>query len=307
MNKLALWPLILLLTISITSHAADWWLAPPSDNAEYLYGVGEGPTIALAQQQALADISGKLSTQISASLERVTQDTGIAYSDTVKRQLRSNITSTELSQFQLLKSRQQGNNITVLLELNRQKLAVIWHQQIADKTQKLTKLLQKKTIDNFNQWLELHQALTDASQLDTLSVQLFALDGTPPQTDWHHKLTRLLVAQPLGVKVSGKNPTLTRSIQEQLNQPGLTHCQAACPLQINYDITTEHDSLFGEFVSDTAVLISFHEQQRLISNSELKAQVTSVVSYKSADEGSLDTIIKQIQQTGLWPLLGMSL
>lgn len=308
MNKLIVLQLMLLLLItSACSNATDWWHAPPADNVEHIYGLGEGPTMALAQQQALADISGKLSTQISASLDRVTQDTGIAYNDTIRRQLHSNVNTTELSQFQIVKSRQQGNTVTVLLELDRKKLADIWRQQIADQTTRLTTLLQEKTINNFNQWLAINQALAGTAHLNALNVQLFALDGTRPATDLHHQLTRQLTTQPLGIKVLGNNPRFTRALQEQLNQPGLIHCRADCPLQISYEITAEHDSLFGEFVSDTTVLISIYERQRLISNSELTAQVTSVASYKSADEGSLNTIIKQLQQTGLWPLLGINL
>src|SRR5690606_25184403 len=122
---------VLLLQVSCAT-LAEWWQNPPADTDAYLYGLGEGGSLALAQQQALASISGKLSTQISASLDRVTQDTGVAYNDNIRRQIRSEVNTTELSQFQLLKSHQLGKSVYALVQLDRHKLAAVWRQQLAD-------------------------------------------------------------------------------------------------------------------------------------------------------------------------------
>lgn len=307
MFKLIMHTIVAIFLLQIpTSALANWWQNPPPDTEFYLYGLGEGQTLALAQQQALADISGKLSTQVSASLDRVTQDTGVAYNDNVRRQINSEINKTELSQFQLLKSQQDRSSVIALVQLDRQKLAAIWQQQLLEQHAKLTPLL-AKSITNFNQWKSLHFALPDAIKARNLSVQLFALDGTKPQADIHHQLLQHLTNQPLTVNVIGKKPKLNRAIQEQLAVPGLARCSANCQLTISYEIDTQHDSLFGEYVSDSTVLLKLHEGNKLLANAELTAQVTSVASYKSADEGAISVVINQIQQNNFWPLFGISL
>lgn len=306
MSKLAKQIIVAVLLLYVSFFAsADWWQNPPTDTEVYLYGLGEASSLALAQQQALASISGKLSTKISASLDRVTQDTGVAYNDTIRRQIRSKVNTTELSQFQLLKSYQQRNLVYVLVQLDRQKLATIWRQQLTAKQAKLLPLL-NKPIEQFSEWQALHQALPDAVIARNLSVQLFALDGTKPKPDIHHQLLQHLSQQPLTVNVLGNEPKLNRAIQVHLALPGLVHCQANCKLTISYQVDTEHDSLFGEYVSDTTILLALKERNKLIANAELSAQVTSVSSYKSADMGSISTIISQMQNNGFWPLFGIN-
>lgn len=289
------------------ASTASWWQQPPIDTAQAIYGLGEGQTLALAQQQALADISGKLSTQVSASLDRVTQDTGIAYNDTIRRQIRSKTQQTELSQFQLIKSTEKNKRFFVLIELDRPRLADVWRVQLEEKRSKLIPLIQRNSVDNFAQWVEIHQALNAAADARNLSLQLFALDGTAPQTDLHHRLTQLLLSKPLGVSIKGNNNKLSRTLQEQLNLAGLRPCQMNCNLRLSYTIDTEHDTMFGEFVSDTSVQFTLHENNLVLTSAELNAQVTSVSGYKSADEGSLISIAQQLKQIGLWQLLGVQL
>lgn len=304
--KLGLLAPLLLLQIAC-ANATDWWQTPPADTDNAIYGLGEGQTLALAQQQALADISGKLSTRISASLQRITQDTGVAYDDTVRRQISSATNNTELSHFQLIKTTQQASRVFALVELDRNKLADMWRMQLSSQRNKLQPLVERNNIANFSQWLEVSQALNEAASSRNLSLQLYALDGTPPAADLHHQLMQLLQTQPLTIAVQGSQPKLTQALQQQLNLPGLTLCRANCQLRLHYDYQTEHDTMFGEFVSDTTVLIKLEQHNMLLASQELSAQVTSVASYKSADAGSLNSIIDQLQQRGLWQLLQLPL
>lgn len=297
----------LMLVQIACANATDWWQQPPADTNSAIYGLGQGQTLALAQQQALADISGKLSTQVSASLQRITQDTGVAYNDTVRRQINSATNNTELSHFQLLKSRQQGNSVFALIELDRVKLADMWRMQLSQQRNKLQPLVVRNKIADFSQWLEVSQALNAAATTRNLSLQLFALDGTRPEADLHHQLMQLLTTQPLSIAVQGSQPKLTQALQQQLNLPGLSLCRINCQLTLSYEHSAEHDTMFGEFVSDTTVLIKLQQQNMLLASQELSAQVTSVSSYKSADAGSLSSIINQIQQRGLWQLLQLPL
>ena len=284
---------------------ADWWLTPPSDTETVIYGIGQGQTLALAQQQALADISGKLNTQVSASLQRVTQETGVAYSDNVRREISSASNKTELSHFQLIQSIRQNDKVFALLELDRKKLADMWRLQLDTQQKRLHTLLQHNKIDSFSQWLQASQALSEAASTRNLSLQLFALDGTKPEVDLHQQLMQLLTRKPLSIRVQGATPKLTQAIQRQLNLPGLALCLADCQLTLDYDYWATHDSMFDEYISDTTVLIKLHEKNILLTSQELKAQVTSIASYKSADAGSLDSIINQIKQIGLWQLLNI--
>lgn len=299
--------LFLLSGLFSTTHiqASQWWQNPPADNEQYIYGLGQGNTLAEAQQQALADISGKLSTSISASLDRVTQDTGIAYNDSIRRQIRSEVKDTELSQFQLINSRKEKSQTTALLQLDRQKLATLWRNQISEATSKLTPLLQAKAITNYQQWAELKKSLASAEQSRNLSIKLFALNGTRPGPDMHHAIEQLLRKHPMRVAVKGSLPQLNRALLQQFNQSGFVSCSSNCNLTISYQHSTTHDLVFGEYLSSLNVIYEVYEQQSLIATSEKNAQVTSISSHKSADEGSVATVVKDLQKRGIFQAVGL--
>ena len=111
--------------------------------------------------------------------------------------------------FQLLKSTQQANRVFALVELDRNKLADMWRMQLSNQRNKLQPLVERNNIANFSQWLEVSQALNDATSSRNLSLQLYALDGTPPAADLHHQLMQLLQTQPLTIAVQGSKPKLT--------------------------------------------------------------------------------------------------
>ncbi|WP_127026063.1 LPP20 family lipoprotein [Rheinheimera mangrovi] len=295
------------LFITTQVQASHWWQEPPADNEQYLYGLGQGNTLAEAQQQALADISGKLSTSISASLDRVTQDTGIAYNDSVRRQIRSELKDIELSQFQLVKNRTEKTQTIALVQLDRTKLASLWSNQISEATNKLSSLLQTKTITDYQQWAELKKSLAFAEQSRNLSIRLFALNGTQPGPDFHYAIEQLLKKHPMKVALKGSIPQLNRALLQQFKQSGFVSCSSNCNLTISYQDSTTHDLMFGEYLSSLKVIYEVYERQSLIATSEKSVQVTSVSSHSSADEGSVSALVKDLQNRGLFEVVGLEL
>lgn len=286
-------------------HASQWWLNPPEDNTQFIYGIGQGATLTEAQQNALADISGKLSTNISSSLDRITQDTGINYSDSVRRQIRSEVKDTELSQFQLVNSRVEGTKTTALLQLDRIKLTLIWQNQINETTSKLGPMLQAKTIPDVQHWLELKRSLPAAEKSRNLSVKLFALNGVKPGRDLHFEIQQLLLKHPMRVAIKGPLPKLNRALQQQFGKIGFVNCNSNCNLTIAYQYSAEHELMFGEYLSSAKIIYELYEQQNLIAVAEKGVQITSISSHKSADEGSIAAIVNDLQSRGLIKVLGL--
>ncbi|EGM76722.1 hypothetical protein Rhein_3189 [Rheinheimera sp. A13L] len=301
--------LVLLIGLfgSFQTLAEQWWENPPEDNEQFIYGLGQGNTLAEAQQQALADIAGKLSTKISSSLDRITQDTGVAYSDSVRRQIRSEIRDTELSQFQLVNSKVTKPQTIALIQLSRPKLATLWRNQIIETAGKLDPMLSAHTIADFQQWLALKKALPLAEQNRNLSVKLFALNGLAPGPDLHHLLKKRLAQQPMRVAIKGSLPKLNRALLQQFNQIGFVSCSSNCHLTINYHHSIEHDLMFGEYVSSLNLVYEVLEKKSLIATAEKNVQVTSIASHKSADEGSVSAVVSDLERRGLFQVVGLEI
>lgn len=295
--------LTLLATIALAPivYANNWWERPPIDDNDYLYGLGEGRSLMLAKQNALADISGKLSTQVSASIERKTRVEGSSYSDVVVRDVKSQLSPANLSQFQVIETKKLKDHTYVLVRLDRQKLAKIWRQSLGDLRKQVTPLLQDP-IAGYAQWVKVYNAEPLAKQATSLSLQLSSLGDVTPPEDLRHKLIQKLETRPLKVAVKGPEEKLTKSIKKQLAQSHITYCLTDCDVQVNYQISRHHESLFGQYVSKLTATFSLQHQSILFDSKELITTGSALSGYTDADNYSLDALVREADNAPLFSI-----
>lgn len=271
-----------------------------------LYAVGDGFSLEQAQQSALNTIAGKLTTQLSSSLERVTQDSGQLTSDSVRRQLHSHVSEVNLSQFETLEIQQHGRVTRVLVGLNRERLADIWTTQINDNLDYLVPLLSSTNDHNFSAWLTLQQATSLAQKTRGITLSLQALDGTPPGPNIERAIEQKLKDYDLSIEVTGPITEVNRAITQQLNQHGIQACSHQCQIRITHQPELERHHMFGEYVSALRLNIQLSEGHRIINQHSIEQRATSVVSENAADRNVAMITARQITDVGLWKLLGMN-
>ena len=290
-----------------TSDASEWWQQPPQDTDETLYGIGEGFSLEQAQQSALNSIAGKLSTQLSSSLQRNTQDTQQQSTDYMRRQVQSNVAEVNLSQFQTLRVMEHGRITRVLLALNRTRLAEIWRQQIDDDLGYLVPLIQQGEVYSLEHWLELRAALPLANSSRSMSLSLQALDGTPPGPSIARALEETLLNHNLSVQVRGPLADFNRALRQELSRQGMQPCENTCDITIGYEPHFERQHMFGEFVSTLTLQATVQENGRQIVNHDLRSRASSVVSADSADKNAVVRASRSLVEAGLWQSLGIKI
>lgn len=302
------WVLFVLLMACCTAapaQADDWWQSPPRDTEDIIYGLGDGFSLEQAQQSALNTIAGKLSTQLSSSIARVSQDAGHNSAEHVRREMQSSVAQVELSQFETLQVAEHGRITRVLVALNRERLAHIWHAQIDDNLQQLVPLLPQSSITDFQHWLQLQALLPLAQQTRSLELSLQALTGATPGPNIERTVREALHQHSLTAQVTGPFGELNRTITQQLLQQGIQQCLQQCDVVISYQPTFSRDHMFGEYTSTVELITTLRSGSRQLTSQVHQQRATSVISHDSADRNAVVLLNRNLSHSGLWQFLGL--
>lgn len=134
----------------VTKTIPSWYLSPPRNNEEYLYGLGEAADMTVAQKRALENLSQRLSIELSSTSEYKLE----SYTDfreyTTKsstQNIKSEITPLIISNYEIIKSDQLSTErVIVLISVKKIKLVKSLKDEIDKKYGEI--LFQKKNIDN---------------------------------------------------------------------------------------------------------------------------------------------------------------
>lgn len=286
-SKLFLFYTYVLLSIfPLAAAAEDWWFNPPEDTVEFMYGLGEGFTLQQARQAALADIAGKLSTEISSSLNRLAQENDGRFNESVRQEVSSQTANVELSQFQVIQSYQSNSMLRVLVRLDRQRLAKIWEQRIADLLKRITPIFSLESIRTTKEWREANSTLPYALEARTVSYQLFALTGQAVGPDIYDAVNDLISRHNVAVGVEGDSAELTKAIQDALTQMGLSICSSQCESVISYKAERKKMSAFGEYIAQVHLDLMLIENQNLQNSIRISTRAVSMsnsaIAFQSA-------------------------
>ena len=110
------------ITLASAASMPEWVTSPPADNAEYLYGVGEGDDREAAKSAALAAIAGTLMTDVRSSFAVSQTVNQGQLEEQVKAQVDTQVGNTELSNFQVVEAKKISKRWWVLVQLPRAEL-----------------------------------------------------------------------------------------------------------------------------------------------------------------------------------------
>jgi LPP20 lipoprotein len=130
MKKIICWLFLLILCLKAAyafenglgegKQEMPLWVANPiADSSDYIYGVGEGVSLAKAEQSALSNIGGKLATVVSSNISsETTLDQGRVNSY-FSEQVKTKTFDTKLSGFELVQSASHDNRYYAMVRMSR--------------------------------------------------------------------------------------------------------------------------------------------------------------------------------------------
>lgn len=290
-----------------TSSIPEWWSAPQEDTSEWLFGLGEGRTLNAANQQALANVAGKLQTNISGSLSSRTQETNISSSNYVDRRMSSEIEKVSLSNFETLKTESISGKVFTLIRVDKQALSDTWLRQYQTIENDFNSLAAKDKTKRFQWWLSAQAFKTKAAEGDRLASLISGLTETPKSSNLTQKLQLLIEKNTPSVKLSGSHPEIDRVIQSDLLAQGLRlgSCSRDCDLAIQYKTSFSSSTLFGESVVKMSFSGTLTDVSGDFSSSHWSVNASSVSGMAAGKKGTLSIATQRIKSEGLWQSFGM--
>ncbi|WP_133012111.1 LPP20 family lipoprotein [Marinomonas flavescens] len=300
--------LSLLLTAcqSMKESAPDWWTSPQADSEQWIYGAGEGYNLSQATQQALANIAGKLKTEISASLSRRTQETNVAMDDYVDRQLKSSVATVSLSHYETLKTAVSGNNTLTLIRVDRAALAKEWSRQYDSISGDVRGLLSDKQDNPFQWWLKAKALIPVARTGDQLAVFWSGLMNQTKNSHLEDEINFAIAKRKPSVQLIGSQTTINQAIQSSLLDEGLRigRCRT-CDITIKYSTHFNTDTLFGQSVVNMIFAGTLTDRDGEVSSARWNLRASSASGASVGKKATLIMAVQKVKSEGLWKAFGM--
>ena len=144
---------IVFLFFSILSCAANhpkqlnqlpsWYAVPQSSNANNLYGVGEGYTLAEASKSALNNLAGKLMTSISSESSMLMESNKYATNEQSHQKINEVVAKITFNNYQVSNSASFSNKIYVEISVNRDHFISEYRQKLFTLNQKMADIFKE--------------------------------------------------------------------------------------------------------------------------------------------------------------------
>ena len=284
----------------------NWWLSPPQDNEQWLYGLGEGYSLEAANQQALANLAGKLRTNISTTLSRRTQETNYAADDLIDRQVSSKIAEIPLSNYETFKTKTLNNTTITIVRVNKQSLANDWLRQHKAISEEIKNASSSISSNRFKWWIETKSLMKEAIEADHLAEFYTALSGEEIKSTLTKELANILQNKKPSAFIKGKDNAINREIRSQLISEGIqvNKCNK-CDLTLSYKMTYSSEVLFGENISKLSFSSFIINDGDVVTSNLWQFKASSVQDSKASRKATAYMALQKIKKEGLWKTFGM--
>lgn len=291
----------------------NWYLVPPSDNAESIYGVGEALSVDQAKKMALRDISGKFSTKVTGYFMQSTSvlDDNI-HSRTVNN-IESQINNLELSNYDVIEGAQVGNNYYVLLKMSRAAQA----KQIADKVEHYNREAASRMYDSnqdkLSWWLSQTKWLSNHSaDAELYAAYLKYLNAESAIDKSWQTLSQQLNDIHRSICISIKDSTDQLKVASKLKPALLSgnhniQIGKRCAYQLSSSTKIKNSFVFKKHIALITANLAITKGGKTITNSTITSNSSSVESSESATQLATSALITKIETQGIWSALGQEI
>lgn len=301
-----------------SSKAPPKWVEePPSDNTEFIYGIGSGESLEKAQQASLSNISSKLATVISSN---ITANTSVSQGK-VSSQFSENITAksldTKLSNFETVKTEAQGGVIYVLTRMSRPAFVKNTLSHLSSLDQELDgniSLARKQS--KLQEYLALANAQVKIQEATDLVYLLQATDPNFRSNDYFNKylgyqkgLDELIYSIRFKIKtLSGDLAPISEMLVSFLGENKLSASanEQKPDVVITVKGKTQKSILFGDYTTQIRLFIQTTDSTgRTFNPQELVVAGSSRVSYENSMVTATALVKSKLEELGAFQSLGL--
>ena len=300
----------------------SWYLNPPSNTSEYLYGIGEGKGLKQARTNALETMLSQLGVSISSSYQSKIQSRGVYYQHLTKDvsySLKEEISKTHISNYRLMQSHQQAyNHFIVLVRSNKKDFIEGLSKTHTHEIQKVqTDLLNYKDANVMLRYHIYSQSLNTLKDLLPNTLMLSTLDKNFDDKPYLKTLSSVdktfqdLKRSMTFSLVSDSNSRAYRQeIQVALNKKGINLVNSARNnknhLRISLHTSAQYTQTEGFNIAKTVLLIEIKDfMNNIIAGNKIRLTGQATQNRALALENSSKKLKKIISKTDISDILGL--
>lgn len=299
----------------------NWLLNPPQDNAQFLYGVGQGQNRQSAINSALADLSSKLGITVNSQFktELSVKDRGF---ELIKRDSQKSVTTQvnaiKISQYQVVEAYAPlPAQVSVFVKTDRQKLFKTYQKTLdaqlkSYQTQQIH-LAKQGPLSQFLNTAQVYEQLPNFTQKRSVAESLNPKMNSQPYLAFEETVVQNYDAQKqqilFSLQASSKtDKAFAKALSNKLsNQKLLAPFQKRAfeNLQIKLLSTSSLSQAYGFYIGRYQINLQVFEGRQQIGGKQLSFKGQGTQNYQNAENQAVQKFQKLLEDEGLWRVLGI--
>lgn len=300
-----------------TKEMPHWVANPTADTSDYIYGLGEGGSLAEAEQSALNNISGKLATVVSSNISsETTLDKGRVNSY-FNEQVKTKTFDTKLSGYELVQSASHDKHYYAMIRMSRSTFVkdTLGRLTLIDDSLNNRVALASK-VSKMQHYLALNEIKPDLDQATELALLLQAASPTFQSDQYlnkyqkHRSLMNEMLYQ-LRFKVEA-TPDLTPVAEIMIRLLGNEKLSASRSKKGHADAVitisggAEKSVIFSEYTTQLRIKIQVSDQgKRTMNTEEFVVAGGSMTNFDASMRTATKLLETELEGKGMLTILGM--
>jgi hypothetical protein len=300
----------------------EWYLTPPRNNSEYLYGIGEGTNRDEAVKQALVDMTSKFGITVASHYESsssYSQHYREYYSKTVQQDLQSEVGSVRISNYETLEVQKIRYNRYIALVRSEKAGFVRGLVDSLDKQAKKLKAHEKQVLNSdvisrYNFYAEAVRKLEGTfSTLIILNTLSGTFDDRPYLqlvAEMHKKFLALKNAMTFSINGDHDSSGFMEVIRTALTdrQIKITAAEDKNHLSVYLSTSINSSVSYGFNIAKTVLLVTVKDYHgKIVGGNRLNINGQATQGDAAALENASKKLQDIIKKEGLAKILGVKL
>ena len=301
-----------------------WFLNPPKNNHDNLFGVGQGMTVEDATKEALNQVASKISVTISSNWEKTesqrTSGGSIAYSKEINNNLKSKVAEIRFNNYEVLDNDILDQKVYVLVAVNKNTL-------LMDKKSELSNIdSQIKDIYNMAQSKSIIEKIADLKTVNrkavdgmSLASMISSLDPSFAAKDYFDRYNGYLASERKALSeirvylsYAHESEDMMPIIKEHLNKADISIVSEPNDNDKNLvtvDIQTDSKEMqiYGSKMVKLYTIFEVRSFSRdLVASSKIETKGSSMINFQEAGKAAALELNEKIKVKGILNVLGIN-
>ncbi len=310
---------LLIFTFSCSSTAPSgdisWYLSPTQNNAQSIYGVGQGHTLEEATKSALSDASARLSTTISSTSTTLLEESKYDVNEEFRQQINQNIEKIEFPNFEVTRSTTKDAATYVEVSIDRRQFVNLQKEKIEFLDNQIRNINESVRKQNIIQQRSSYTKIIDLGKQSEILTRIIypASNGELKKklktiSRAKYRLSKLNNKFEFHFKSKG-NSDIYRIIQKYLNKSGIvissvkTNQSNQIVMAIKSSSTT--GEVYGSYITKLKINFKNYSGNKVVASNNIETSGSSTIGRNESYQAAIASLDEKVKEEGVFKVLGV--